>query len=147
MVWSKKYSSSYKVANLLKNDNKDWFSPNEYIGHGFTLKLDSCRVNIAGIRLKNTCTTHCNRATRAFRIQGILRDGGPWVHLLAGELEKPEKSPAPAPTMQNFYFEESVEVQFLRFDLDSFWGASGGLNFFHAITVSGYSIAVWHNAH
>ena len=67
------------------------------------------------------------------------------MHLLAGELEKPEKAPAPPPTMQNFYFEESVEVQFLRFDLDSFWGASGGLNFFHAITVSGYSIAVWHN--
>ena len=137
VVWSKKYSSSYKVANLLKNDNKDWFSPNEYIGHGFTLKLDSCRVNIAGIRLKNTCTTHCNRATRAFRIQGILRDGGPWVHLLAGELEKPEKAPAPAPTVQKLYFNETVEVQFLRFDLDSFWGVSGGLNFFQVIPVQG----------
>ena len=59
------------------------------------------------------------------------------MHLLAGELEKPEKAPAPAPTVQKLYFNETVEVQFLRFDLDSFWGVSGGLNFFQVIPVQG----------
>ena len=74
-----------------------------------------------------------------------MKEGGPWVQLLDQQLEEPEK--ALAPTMQNFYFKESVEVQFLRFDLDSFWGASGGLEFLRVIAVSGYLIAVWHNAH
>ena len=76
-------------------------------------------------------------ATRSFRVS-FLRDGDLWEQLLQKEFENPFKDGAPAPTLQTFYFKEAVEVQFLRFDLDSYWGTSGGgLDYFSVITVSG----------
>ena len=112
---------------------KPWLAPNKYKGHAFTLKLGECKLNLAGIRIKNSC---CARATRAFRILGILEASGPWVQLLEGELDEVKK-PA-TPTLQTFYFEEAVQLQFLRFDLVSFWGRhGGGIDIFEVITVSG----------
>ena len=110
-----------------------WLAPNNYKGHAFTLKLGECKLNLAGIRLMNVC---CSRATRAFRILGILEESGPWVQLLEGEFDEVEK-PA-TPTVKTIYFEEAVELQFLRFDLISFWGRhGGGIGIFEVITVSG----------
>ena len=131
VVWSKTYSNHFTVANMRYGWN--WAAPDGYIGHGFTLKLSNCKLNIAGIRIKNSC---CERATRAFRISGILEDGGPWVELLEGELAD-TLTPAPAPTLQTLHFKEAVQTQFLKFDVGSFWGAAGGLNFFKVITVTG----------
>ena len=112
-----------------------WTAPNNYKGHAFTLKLSECKLNLAGVRIKNSC---CARATRAFRILGILEKSGPWVQLLEGEFDEVKKPPAPPPTLQTFYFEEAVELQFLRFDLVSFWGQhGGGIGTFEVITVSG----------
>ena len=114
----------------------NWVAPDDYKGHGFTLKLSDCKLNIAGIRLKNSC---CERATRAFRIFGILEDGGPWVQLLEGELDHPTPTGAPRPTLQTFHLKEAVETKFLKFDVDSYWGPSGGLNYLEVITVKGKS--------
>ena len=61
-----------------------------------------------------------------------------WEQLLEEEFEDPSPVGAPPPTLQTFYFKEAVEVQYLRFDLDSYWGdVSGGLDYFSVITVSG----------
>ena len=101
-------------------------------------------MSIVGVRVKNIA--HHNgisltRATRSFRVSGVLRDSGPWnpwEQLLEEEFENPLTDGAPAPTLQTFYFREAVEVQFLKFDLDSYWGdESGGLDYFAVITVSG----------
>ena len=39
-------------------------------------------------------------------------------------------------SLLNFTFEQPVEIQFLKFDLVSFWGAGGGLQYFAPILAS-----------
>merc|ERR1712037_397066 len=57
--------------------------------------------------------------------------------MLEKELENPLPAGAPAPTLQTILFREAVDVQFLRFDLVSYWGnLGGGLDYFAVITVS-----------
>ena len=100
-------------------------------------------MSLAGVRVKNVAHvprgfTQPTRATRSFRVSGVLRDSGPWEQLLEEEFENPMPYGAPAPTLQTLYFKEAVEVQFLRFDLDSYWGDfGGGLAYFSVIMVSG----------
>ena len=100
-------------------------------------------MSIVGVHLKNikhrTTQAHLpSRATRSFRISGVLRESGPWEQLLEAEFENPLPEGAPAPTVQTLYFKEAVEVQYLRFDLDTYWGNwGGGLDYFSVITVSG----------
>ena len=114
------------------------FCPNGHTGHAFTIKLSTCKLNLAGVKIRNA---EKHRATRAFRIFGILEDGGPWVQLLQEELYNHLQNNS-KPTLQTFYFKEAVEMQFLRFDMDSYWGgAGGGLNFFQVVPVSGHSIS------
>ena len=128
------YSGKYPATNVFNNvDGVNWIAPDNYIGDGFTIRISDCRLNIAGIRLKNSC---CNRATRAFRISGILEDSGLWSQLLQGELVN-VVAPAPKPKLQTFHFKEAVETKFLKFDVDSYWGASAALNYLEVITVKG----------
>merc|ERR550517_520627 len=100
-------------------------------------------MTVVGVRVKNIA--HIDgisrtRATRSFRVSGVLRDSGPWnpwEQLLEEEFDNPLTDGAPPPSLQTFYFREAVEVQFLRFDLDSYWGdIGGGLDYFDVITVS-----------
>ena len=78
------------------------------------------------------------RATRAFRISGRLNQTGTWEKMLEKEIESPLKPRAPAPTIEIFYFNETMEVKYLRFDLDNYWGGlGGGLDFFAVIMESG----------
>ena len=68
----------------------------------------------------------------------VLRESGPWEQMLEKELENPLTVGAPAPTLQTFFFRKAVEAQFVRFDLESYWGnLGGGLSYFAVITVSG----------
>ena len=104
-------------------------------------------MSVVGVRVKNVAhvpqgqsnPNHPpNRATRSFHISGVLKESGPLEKLLDEEFENPLTVGATAPILQTFYFKEAVEVQFLRFDLDSYWGPyGGGLDFFSVITVSG----------
>merc|ERR1719237_1968051 len=100
-------------------------------------------MSIVGVHVKNIAhrdrTTSQDpplRATRSFRISGVLRESGPWEQLLEEEFENPLPEGAPAPTVQTLYFKEAVEVQSLRFDLDTYWGIfGGGLDYISVITV------------
>ena len=42
----------------------------------------------------------------------------------------------------NFTFEKPVNIQFMKFDLISFWGDGGGLQYFAAIPATGKSVSV-----
>ena len=56
---------------------------------------------------------------------------GPWRLLVQGQLNDTRNKHA---SLVNFTFEEPVEIQFLRFDLVSYWGhIGGGLQYFAAI--------------
>ena len=133
----------YKVEGIFTDGGSYWLTKDQYTGHGFTIKLSTCKMSVVGIRVKNIAhvpkaNLRPTRATRSFRVSGVLRDSGSWEQLLEEEFDNPLPAGAPAPSLQTFYFREAVQVQFLRFDLDSYWGdVGGGLDYFAAITVSG----------
>jgi len=59
------------------------------------------------------------------------------VQLLKGRFDNPLLAGAPSPILKTFFFKEAVDLQFLRFDLDSFWGRiGGGLNYLEVLPVS-----------
>ena len=64
-----------------------------------------------------------------------LNENGPWETLLQDQLVDTTFSGANRPaTLVNFTFDRAVEIQFLKFELISFWGSSGGgLQYFAAI--------------
>ena len=64
-------------------------------------------------------------------MSGLLDKSSPWETLLEAELEDTRSKPA---SLLNFTFEKPVEIQFLKFDLISYWGKwGGGLQYFAAI--------------
>lgn len=101
------------------------------IGQGFTMKVDTCARLIAGCRIKNVGKGSWNYATKDFRVSGSRKENGPWETLLQDQLV--DTSGNEAAFLLNFTFEKPVEVQFLKFDLVSYWGNGGGLQYFAAI--------------
>ena len=97
---------------------------------GFTLKVDSCGARwISGIQLKNKGKgSQPGWVTRGFKVSGANNSNGPWQTLLEEELV--DTTGNKAASLLDFTFEEAVEVQYLRFDLVSYWGAGGGLQYF-----------------
>ena len=147
-MWSTSYVTAagvtglqYVTKGIFTDGGNYWLTKDEYTGHGFTIKLSDCKTSIVGIRIKNVAhpySSQAKRATRGFSVYGALKDSGPWGKLLEGEFDSPLLDGAPEPSLQTFYFKEAVEMQFLRFDLDSYWGdKGGGLDYFAVITVSG----------
>ena len=69
---------------------------------------------------------------------------GTWEKLLEKEIESPLTPGAPTPTIETFYFNETMEMKYLRFDFDNYWGGlGGGLDFFAVITESGYILVLF----
>ena len=144
-VWSTHLNNKNKIVNLFdKSITKSWKPPSNHKGHSFTLKLATCKMSLAGVSIRNNNQW---RATENFTILGILEDGGPWEQLLKGRFDNPLLAGAPAPILKTFFFKEAVDLQFLRFDLDSFWGRiGGGLNYLEVLPVSGnFSVLVSYN--
>ena len=114
-------NSNYWLADLM-----------ETAGQGFTLKLDNCARMIDGCRIKNKGKgTDDAWATKGFRVSGSKNQDGPWETLVEDELLDTRGKPA---ELLNFTFKEPVEIQFLKFDLISYWGNfGGGLQYFSAI--------------
>ena len=137
-----RFSSSYPhpifdIAGIFTDGGKYWLTPDRYIGRGFTIQISNCSVSIAGVRIRNV--NHAlKRATRAFRISGSLNRTGTWEKLLEKEIESPLTPGAPAPTIETFYFIKTMDLKYLRFYLDNYWGGlGGGLDFFAVITKTG----------
>ena len=71
-------------------------------------------------------------ATKNFKISGSMNENGPWETLLEDQLV--DTSRGEAASLLNFTFKEPMEIQFLKFDLISYWGKwGGGLQYFAAI--------------
>ena len=114
---------------------------NKTEGQGFTIKLDKCARMIAGCQIKNKgAGAHPNKATKSFRVSGSLNEKGPWQTLVEDELADTTGG-FPA-ALLNFTFEKPVEIQFMKFDLISFWRDGGGLQYFAAIPATGKSMSV-----
>ena len=98
----------------------------ETTGEGFTIKLDNCARAIAGCQIKNKGKgDDAHRATKGFQVSGSLGENGPWKTLVRAQLKDttaPWKETGDKPaSLLNFTFDQPVEIQFLRFDLISYW--------------------------
>ena len=59
-----------------------------------------------------------------------MNENGPWKTLVEDQLIDTRFKAA---SLLNFTFDQPVEIQFLKFDLVSYWGDGGGLQYFAAI--------------
>ena len=136
VVEETKYSWKYPASNVLTLGDTDvningkpanyWLAEqNEDEGQHFIVKVDPCPRSIAGFQIKNLGEGGRGlRASRGFRVSGSLSKNGTWKTLKEDELvDTTGRKPAP---LLNFTFEDPVEIQFLKFDLVSFWGKKGG---------------------
>ena len=149
VVDATQYSSSFPASNVLVLGERDdllslqksnfWLAQlNKTEGQGFTIKLDKCARMIAGCQIKNKgAGSRTGWATKSFRVSGSLNEKGPWQTLVEGELVDTSGSKRAA--LLNFTFEKPVEIQFMKFDLISFWGKGGGLQYFAAVPYTGKS--------
>ena len=104
-------------------------------GQGFTLKVDSCKRWIAGCKIKNKGKGQKpDWSSKGFRVSGSKNENGPWEILVEDELDD-NRGKIPA-SLLDFTFKKPVEIQFLKFDLVSYWDQGGGLQYFAAIPVT-----------
>ena len=103
------------------------------------MKLDDCARMIAGCQIKNKGKgLDNNRATKGFKVSGSKKENGPWETLAEGELVDTRFNKPAA--LLNITFEEPVEIQFLKFELVSYWGLyGGGLQYFAGIPLKATS--------
>ena len=99
------------------------------------MKVDNCSRLIAGFRIKNKGNgARNNWATKDFLVSGKNQTGS-WQNLTEAQLSDTRAKPAP---LLNFTFDKPYLVQFLKFDLVSFWGVKGGgLQYFAPIPATG----------
>ena len=145
--------SKYPASNvlILGEEYGKMETPNYWLadyrrttGEGFTLKVDTCRRLVAGFQIKNKGNGSAMwRITREFQVLGSLNMTGPWEILAENELENTRGKPAP---LLNYTFEKPVEIQFLKFNLVSYWGREGGgLQYFSAIIATGMQYQCMHD--
>ena len=109
----------------------------------FSPKIDTlyCARLIAGCQIKNKGKEMLPGgwnnwwSSKGFRVSGSLKENGPWETLVEDQLVDTTFSGGKRPaSLLNFTFKEPVEIQFIKFDLISYWGGSGGgLQYFAAI--------------
>jgi len=110
----------------------------------------NCPRKIKGFKVKNTHNGDLlNRGTKDFNIsilhenpEGITEETNetwtgleapwkdwPWKDVFTGQL--PEARPPNVPVLNFELDEPTVETQFLRFQITSYWGVGGGLQYFY----------------
>ena len=145
MVNSTDHTDSHQANNILCFGEEDahpnnkpnyWLAErNKREGQGFTMKVDNCSRLIAGFRIKNKGNgARNNWATKDFLVSGKNQTGS-WQNLTEAQLSDTRAKPAP---LLNFTFDKPQLVQFLKFELISFWGdQGGGLQYFAPIPATG----------
>ena len=148
VVRSTAFDDRFPASNVLTLTEEDAFDSannkanywlaegQQTTGQGFTIKLDGCTRQIIGCQIKNKGKgQNYFRITKEFRVSGSLNENGPYQTLLEEELIDTRGK---AFSLLNFTFEEPVQIKYLRFDLVSYWGPSGGgLQYFAAIPATG----------
>ena len=88
-----------------------------------------CEKTINGFYLRNTHNAErYNRGTGEFTIFSQIIPGDQWKELVNGELEEISRTSL---ELTNFIaIENSSTVRFVKFQVDSFYGSGGGLQYF-----------------
>ena len=136
IVWHNSHLS-YHAEHVLALAQQDagsnvWFFGNKKIGDGFIMKVDTCKRWVVGVQIQNKGKEKGRTpiGTKQFRVHGSVAENGPWDTVLESELEDETQKQA---ILQNFTFNEPFEIQYLKFEVVSFWGSWGaGLQYFAA---------------
>ena len=128
VVKSNQDSRDELVHNLLNLDENEWRADeNSAQDQGFVLRIRGCKREITGLRIRNAAQP---LALNRFKVTGALEYTGPWINLVEEELKDTDE-------VLTFFFNQLIEVQFLRFELLSHYSQmGGGLNFLSPITGS-----------
>ena len=70
-------------------------------------------------------------ATKEFLVSGSFEKNGPWKTLIQDKLT--ETTGGRSADLLNFTMDKPVKIKFLKFELVSFWGEGGGLQYFAPI--------------
>ena len=101
-------------------------------GQGFTIKVDRCARRVQGFQIKNKGKgTDSGFATKEFLVSGSFEKNGPWKTLIQDELI--DTTGGRSADLLNFTMDKPVKIKFLKFELVSFWGEGGGLQYFAPI--------------
>ena len=127
VVWETKNSAGFAAEKVFVNDTSYWLAERgKTADQGFTIKVDSCARWIYGCKLKNLDGGHTWQ-TKGFRVLGSLSENGPFDTLVEGELKDTRHGTWPA---VEFSFENPVQLQFIKFELISYWRNGGALYYF-----------------
>ena len=135
VVSAERYSSSYGAPYVLTRSEVEvagnyWITPNGVAGH-FVLDL-GCAVLVSGIELVNTHNAGSRtRSTRGFTVSFSPSSTGPWTEVVSGELEDSRQQQDPLP-LQTFTF-PALAASFVKFQITSYYGSSGGLQYFNVL--------------
>ena len=120
------YNNFNPASNVLLNEGGEWMAEREKTtGQGFIMRVDNCTRLIDGCQILSLGKSGYGFQTKEFRVMGSsLNENGPWEILL--EYELPNRLGSYRPPLVDLYFEEPMEIQFLKFELVSYWGSEGG---------------------
>ena len=85
-------------------------------------------------KLKPTTTTTTKTPTTKRRAP-LNNQNGPWTRVLSGRLEDSRHKPDPLPVMK--YQISPTVARYVKFELYSWYGQGGGLQYFAAVKCSG----------
>ena len=106
--------------------------PGKTRGEGFTIIVDRCARPVQGFQIKNKGKgTDTGFATKGFLVSGSFEKHGPWKTLIQDELI--DTTGGRSADLLNFTMDKPVKIKFLKFELVSFWGEGGGLQYFAPI--------------
>ena len=104
-------------------------------GESFTIKVDRCVRRVQGFQIKNKGKgTDTGFATKEFLVSGSFEKNGPWKTLIQDELI--DTTGGRSAHLLNFTMDKPVKIKFLKFELVSFWGEGGGLQYFAPIAAT-----------
>jgi len=135
--WSTTFIPYHVVTNeedfwefLGENVSNYWITGDGATGDDAQLFMAfQCQRTIKGFLLKNTHNTgHNDRGTQNFTISISDTIDGPWTDILTGTLPD-ARNVSPVPVL-NFDLENEVETPYLRFQVDTYYGHGGGLQYF-----------------
>ena len=119
------HSESYAVKYLLKRDSNYWLARDCEAGFGKGFTLDFGRYRSFNL-LQLVNSNNKWRSTKDFKV--YVDVDGSWVEVINGTLED-GRNLVKLP-IQEFSF-PTITGRFVRFDLMSFYGSGGGLQFFY----------------
>ena len=80
----------------------------------------------------------CNYKLSTHRLSTGETESGPWTQVLDKELEDSQQQQDDDPSrLQMIALDKETEAQFVKFDLISWWGRGGGLQYFDILRNKG----------